>query len=93
MTLKDLSGYSLPGTANQPASGLTTPDIVPVEKDQHDCSDLEIRAEQIETSSVNGEEYPTGSRLIFILVSLILSVFLVALDMVSCYSIWTSARY
>jgi hypothetical protein len=39
--LEDASGYPLPGTASKSASGLSTPDLVAAEKDQHDQSDVE----------------------------------------------------
>jgi hypothetical protein len=107
MTARDSSGHTLPDTASQPTSGLTTPDLVAAEKNQYDQKDEEKEIEQIETSQVDGEEganpietspvdgeeYPTGSSLVFILISLILSVFLVALDMVSRRSISTFAWY
>jgi hypothetical protein len=107
MTIKDSTGHALPSTASQSASGLSTPDLVADEKDQRD-EDVEEKeldqvetsragkekeAEQIETSPADGEEYPTGKSFVFILISLILSVFLVALDMVSQPRMPTKARY
>jgi hypothetical protein len=107
MTARDSSRHTLPDTTSQPASGLTTPDLVAAEKNEHDQKDEEKEIEQIEisqvdgeeganqieTSPVDGEEYPTGSSLVFILISLVLSVFLVALDMVSRRRIPTLAWY
>jgi hypothetical protein len=83
MTLEDSTRHALPGTESKSASGLTTPDILAVEKDLHGQVGGEKGVEQIGTSAVDREEYPTGSSLLFILISLVLSVFLVALDMVS----------
>jgi hypothetical protein len=94
MALKDSSRDDLPGTASKSESGVTTPDLVAEEKDLQDHNDGEKVSEQIETPLDDSEEYPTGGSLVFIIISLVLSVFLVALDMVRCYhQILTGARY
>jgi hypothetical protein len=82
MKFENSSAHDLPGTTSKSASGFTTPDLVAAEKNQHDQSDGEKEPEQIQISPVDEEEYPTGSSFVFIVISLILSVFLVALDMV-----------
>jgi hypothetical protein len=95
MNSKPSSEHNLPGTMSQSASGVTTPSLVADEKElnRHLQSDGEKGADTLETSPVASEDYPTGSRLAFILISLILSVFLVSLDMVSSSLISTLARY
>jgi hypothetical protein len=89
MTSKNSSKHSLPGVENQFASGVTTPEVLETEKRLHDHgqSDEETGIEKDHNLPVVSEEYPTGKRLAFILVSLIFAVFLVSLDMVSHWSI------
>jgi len=95
MNSKSSSKLDLPSTMSQSASGVTTPSLVADEKEQNRDlqSDGEKGADTLETSPVANEEYPTGSRLAFILASLILSVFLVSIDMVNSLLISTLARY
>jgi hypothetical protein len=85
MTSRNSSTYALPGTEKQSESGLTTPDLVAAHEEQ----DIDAQSgEKQETgnrpvSPVVEEEYPTGKRMIPIILSLVCTVFLVALDMVS----------
>ena len=68
----------LPDIDKKSASGVTTPDLVADEKNQQD------ELEKVETLPGFTEEYPTGRALIPIVASILIAVFLVALDMVSC---------
>lgn len=49
-------------------------------------SDTEAAAEQAEEMSE--DEYPSGTKLIFIVVALVLAIFLLALDMVRCQGLY-----
>jgi hypothetical protein len=72
-------------TEQQSTNGFNTPDLVADEKIQQneELKDFEAETEQGNPSTAVNEEYPTGRRLVPILLSLILVVFLVSLDMVS----------
>jgi MFS family permease len=77
-----------PGTNQQSASGVTTPDLMAEEKEQHQSEKSveeqeAITPENEAASSDNApaEEYPKGSRLVPIVLALVCSVFLVALDL------------
>lgn len=95
MASEQPSKHAFPGTEKPSASGTTTPDFVTKEENEHNDQQSNEKAEieTAEISPVNNEEYPTGTRLIPILFSLICSVFLVALDMVSIGLIFTAASY
>ena len=64
----------------------TAPEFDEKKRDGGEETDQE-RGEEVETAppeaSVDPSEYPTGVRLLFIIVALVLSIFLVSLDMVS----------
>ncbi|KAF2025072.1 MFS general substrate transporter [Setomelanomma holmii] len=71
-----------PSTNEQFASGVTTPDLVAEEKEQDkSCEQSVAEQDDSVTREALVEEYPTGKRLVPILLALICSVFLVALDM------------
>jgi len=72
-----------PPSTNEPsASGVTTPDLVAEEKEQHQSSEQSISGQDIAApSDTLIEVYPTGKTLVPILFALIFAVFLVALDM------------
>lgn len=76
------SSLTLPsGTNEQSLSGATTPDLVLEEKEQQSYEQsVEVR-EPATPDNEPAAEYPTGSRLVPILLALGFSVFLVALDM------------
>lgn len=69
----------------------TAPDVVDYEKketsgimtDDEETKETVPVEEQRADDEPKSEEYPAGTRLIFIVIALVLSVFLVALDMVS----------
>jgi fucose permease len=70
------------GSHEQSASGLTTPDLVAEEKKQQGDYNQSVQGQDAVTSDdVLVEEYPTGRRLIPVVVALVCSVFLVSLDM------------
>lgn len=57
-------------------------EIIVTKSDYDEKSELPLK-EGVPDHGVAEEEYPTGARLFFIVVALVLSIFLVALDMVS----------
>jgi hypothetical protein len=71
---------------NQSANSTRVPSTFEDEKKTGDASSSDQEKADVEVSSVEDEaakgEYPTGSRLAFIVVALVISMFLVALDMV-----------
>lgn len=68
-----------PSSTNEPStSGVTTPDLIAEEKEQHPSSEQSIDGLEVPTSA---EVYPTGKALIPILAALIFAVFLVAVDL------------
>jgi MFS family permease len=77
------SSLALPGTEKQSASGVTTPDLVGDEKEQqsYEQSIQEQENTNADATPAVKEEYPTGKRLVPILLALVCSVFLVSLDM------------
>jgi fucose permease len=71
-----------PGTHEQSASGVTTPDLVADEKEQQKVYQQSVEGQDaVPSDELRVEEYPTGRRLIPVVVALVCSVFLVALDM------------
>lgn len=70
----------VPGVDKQFESGITTPADVEEKQQERLSSDGE---KGVADAPAATEEYPTGRRLVPIMVSLVLVVFLVALDMVS----------
>lgn len=52
------------------------------ETDEERGDEVEDAPQEDAAAAVNAEEYPTGMRLTFIIVALVLSIFLVSLDMV-----------
>ncbi|KAH7069958.1 major facilitator superfamily domain-containing protein [Paraphoma chrysanthemicola] len=71
-----------PSTNEQYASGVTTPDLIADEKKQQKSYEPSVNEQDPDvTRDAVVEEYPTGKRLVPILLALICSVFLVALDM------------
>ena len=77
--------HTLPGVQTRIGNGLTTTDSELAEKTLHSDrqSHNEHEKENLETPPVVSDEYPTGSRLVPILASVIFAVFMVSLDMVS----------
>jgi fucose permease len=70
------------GSHEQSASGVTTPDLVAEEKKQQGDYNQSVEGQDAVTSDeLLVEEYPTGRRLIPVVVALVCSVFLVSLDM------------
>jgi EmrB/QacA subfamily drug resistance transporter len=70
------------GDLTQPASGITTPDLVAEEKEQHKEHEQSFEERRAPASDdALEEEYPTGRRLVPVIVALVCTVFLVALDM------------
>jgi len=85
MALEDASEQTLPDAEKQSASGVTTPDHAINEKDLQvdQPGDEEQHIEKVESAPGFTEEYPTGKALIPIVLSLLIAVFLIAIDMVS----------
>ncbi|KAF2666273.1 MFS general substrate transporter [Microthyrium microscopicum] len=81
MTSDQLSSHGPGDTEKQFESGITTPDLVGDEKLKHHDQQKEFEDVQVNDLAASDEEYPTGRRLVPIIVSLVLSVFLVSLDM------------
>ncbi|KAL1798642.1 hypothetical protein ACET3X_002679 [Alternaria dauci] len=74
---------AVPGTATQSASGVTTPDILAEEKEQQQHKqgmEEEVRSAQDDATNKVQEEYPSGMRLVPILIAVLCAVFLTALD-------------
>jgi hypothetical protein len=66
----------------QSASGVTTPDLLAEEKEQQQRYPHSIEEqEHASLDAVSGAGYATGTRLIPVVLALVCSVFLVALDM------------
>lgn len=72
----------MPPDANkQPASGVTTPDLMVEEKEQQQSCEQSIEEqEKVTPDNAPTEEYPTGKGLVPILFALVCAVFLIALD-------------
>ncbi|KAF2800322.1 MFS general substrate transporter [Melanomma pulvis-pyrius CBS 109.77] len=71
-----------PGTNTQSPSGVTTPDLMAEEKDEQQSYEQSVEEQEATTpDDAPAEEYPTGKRLVPILLALVAAVFLVALDM------------
>jgi hypothetical protein len=73
-----------PGMATQSASGVTTPDILAEEKEQQQYKqgmEEGVRSAQDDATDKVEEEYPSGMRLVPILIAILCAVFLTALDM------------
>jgi Co/Zn/Cd efflux system component len=70
-------------TATQCASGVTTPDVFTEEKEQQQYEqDMEeVRSTHDDATNKIREEYPSGMRLVPILIAVLCAVFLTALDM------------
>ncbi|OAG20230.1 MFS general substrate transporter [Alternaria alternata] len=70
-------------TATQCASGVTTPDVFAEEKEQQQYKqDMEeVRSTHDDATNKIQEEYPSGMRLVPILIAVLCAVFLTALDM------------
>jgi len=77
MAAEESPNNPLPDIDKKSVSGVTTPDLVAEEKN------TENELEKVETLPGFTEEYPTGTALIPIVASVLMAVFLVALDMVS----------
>lgn len=73
-----------PGTNKEYASGVTTPDLIDDEKEHGKSYDQSLQEQEQKPATPDDapvEEYPTGKQLIPVLLALICSVFLIALDM------------
>jgi hypothetical protein len=83
MDTEKSSSLTLPPSANEQfPSGVTTPDLVADEKEQQKSYEQSIAEPEADvTRDALVEQYPTGKRLVPIVLALICSVFLVALDM------------
>ena len=84
MDSEKTSNLTLPhGDTNQSASGFTTPDLLAQEKEQGQSYEPSIEGGSKKDSpdDVPAAEYATGRRLIPVILALVCSVFLVALDM------------
>lgn len=70
-------------TATQCCSGVTTPDVFAEEKEQQQYEqDMEeVRSTHDDATNKIREEYPSGMRLVPILIAVLCAVFLTALDM------------
>jgi MFS family permease len=83
MDTEKASSLTLPlGTQEKSVSGVTTPDLVAEEKEQQQSYEQSVEDHDTTTSGdAPVEVYPTGRRLAPIILALVCSVFLVALDM------------
>jgi hypothetical protein len=71
-----------PGTNKEFASGVTTPDLIADEKEHEKSYEHSVQEQERATSDASPvEEYPTGKKLVPVLLALICAVFLIALDM------------
>ena len=71
-----------PGANEQSASGVTTPDLMAEGKEQQQSYEQSVEEQEAATpDNAPAEEYPTGKRLVPIILALVCAVFLVALDM------------
>lgn len=83
----DFDSSSTRAPSTQPAMDAEKSDVeqsdVSAHKKSLDTPDEPMTAAEDLAGVQDPEEYPTGARLIFIVVALVLSIFLMALDMVS----------